>query len=69
MGDDTPIDETLFLIINNLCNLYQGINPIQIQTESYHDVIMLYADVRRMQIRESKPKKLKRYASDNAGWW
>ena len=71
MGDNTPTDEILFLIVNNLCSLYQGINPIQIQREPYVDVIDLFSDVRRMQIRDSKKDKkvIKRYASDDAGWW
>lgn len=71
-----PVDEMLFLIEHNLCQLYGGLTPFVVQCESYHNVIMLYADVRRMQIREDRKPKgkdgkkiIRRHASDNAGWW
>ena len=42
-----------------------------IESESFHDVISLYSDVRRMQIREERRKNqpIRRRASDDAGWW
>lgn len=53
--------------------MYQGLTPFVIECESYHKVIMLYADVRRMQIREDRQKNrkhvIRRRASDDAGWW
>lgn len=72
-GDNTPLYETLFLIINNLCVTYPGLNPLTLEDESFHRIISLYADVRQMQIREDgkkgKKKVIRRRASDNAGWW
>lgn len=47
-----------------------------IENEPFHDIITLYSDVRRMQIREGKSKDkgdkdrvIRRRASDDAGWW
>ncbi|MFQ9050050.1 MAG: hypothetical protein ACLR62_05810 [Coprococcus sp.] len=59
------------MIINNLCVLYPGLNPLTLTKTSYHDVLVMYADVRRMQIREAqtKDKPRRRRASDDAGWW
>lgn len=51
------LDETMFLIEHNLCTMYAGLTPFTIECETYHNVIMLYADVRRMQIREAKKEK------------
>lgn len=49
------------------------------QNQSFIDVIELYADLRRLQIRQEeeqekqktkkKPNIIRRRASDNAGWW
>jgi hypothetical protein len=60
-----------------LCKEYTGINPIQLQNESYDSVIDLYSDMRTMQIRAKKEqdrektgvKEIRRYASNDAGWW
>lgn len=64
----------MFLIEHNLCSMYAGLTPFVVECESYHKVIELYADVRRMQIREAKKTKngkrvIRRRASDDAGWW
>ena len=68
-----PLDETMFLIEHNLCTMYAGLTPFVIECESFHNVIELYADVRRMQIREERQKNrkhvIRRRASDDAGWW
>lgn len=42
-----------------------------VECESFYQVISLYSDVRRMQIRENKPKRnvIRKRASDDAGWW
>jgi hypothetical protein len=37
--------------------MYAGLTPFTLECETYHNVIMLYADVRRMQIREAKKEK------------
>ena len=46
---------------------------MHLEREPYKDVIALYADVRRMQIRteheSSGDRVIKRRASDDAGWW
>lgn len=49
------------------------------QNQSFIEVIELYADLRRLQIRQEeeqekqktikKPNIIRRRASDNAGWW
>lgn len=54
-------------------------DPIMMQNQSFTDVIELYADLRRLQIRQEeeqekqktkkKPNIIRRRASDNAGWW
>lgn len=67
----------LFQIVHNLCSIYPGLDPLSIQERSFHDVIELYADLRRMQINSEKEKKAnttpdgirKVRASDDAGWW
>lgn len=42
-----------------------------VERESFYKIISLYSDVRRMQIRENKPKSdvIRKRASDDAGWW
>lgn len=47
----------MFLIEHNLCTMYTGLTPFVVECETYHKVITLYADVRRMQIREAKHTK------------
>lgn len=52
-------------------------DPLMLQYASFFEVVELYADLRRMQIRqegaEQKPRKksnvIRRRASDDAGWW
>lgn len=60
----------LFLIEHNLCTTYGGLTPFVVESESYHNVINLYADVRRMQIREARQTKggkrvIRKPAGDN----
>ena len=65
----------MFLIVNNLCVTYHSINPFRVECEPFHDVISLYSDLRRMQIREENreektdKKVIRKRASDDAGWW
>lgn len=61
----------MFMMVHNLCSIYKGLTPFEVEEKSYGSIIALYADVRRMQIREEKPKKdvIRRRASDDAGWW
>lgn len=48
-----------------------SITPFEIEEKSFESVIDLYADLRRMQIRQENKegKPIRRRASDNAGWW
>lgn len=59
------------MIEHNLCQLYGGLTPIGLDNQSFKEVIELYADVRRMQIREKakENKPIRRRAADDAGWW
>lgn len=52
-GDDAPLSETLFQMGHNLCTIY-SISPFDIDGRRFSEVVELYADVRRMQIREEK---------------
>lgn len=56
---------------DNLCIRYNGLTPFEIEAKSFDSVIDLYADLRRMQIRQENKenKPIRRRASDNAGWW
>lgn len=61
---------------HNLSTMYPGLNPIIVERESFIAIIGLYADVRRMQIRETintptpgEPRVIRRRAADDAGWW
>ena len=71
-GEGAPLDELLFQMLHNLCTLYGG-SPMYLEREPYQDVIALYADVRRLQIRteheSSGDHVIRRRASDDAGWW
>lgn len=55
-----------------LCKEFPAFTPFAIDLEPYHRVIRLYADVRRLQIRESHdktntnaPTVIRRRAGDN----
>ena len=64
-------------MVHNLCSLYPALSPLTIECESFHNVIVLYCDVRRMQIRgesssnnkNADKKVVRKRASDDAGWW
>jgi hypothetical protein len=42
------------MVVHQLCKEYPALSPYQLEEKSFYDVIRLYADVRRMQIREKK---------------
>lgn len=52
-------------------------DPLLVQYASFFEVVELYADLRRMQIRQEqentgqkkKSNVIRRRASDDAGWW
>ena len=52
--DDTPFFESLFLIAHNLCKEYQALRPFEVDEQPYCEVIKLFAELRRAQIREKK---------------
>lgn len=75
-SSNTSFEQLLFQINYNLCKIFPAFTPFAIDCEKYHNVIMLYADVRREQIRqkrlENKRTKIvkgkrveRRRASDN----
>lgn len=58
------------------------LNPLELQKEAWDDVIELYTDVRKMQVREAEKKEKDawkenlrkqgyevRRATDDSGWW
>jgi len=52
-----------------LCKEFPAFTPFDIECEKYHKVVMLYANIRKMQIRENKkdvePNVIKRRAGDD----
>lgn len=44
----------LFNINYQLCKTYPAFNPFQIDAYKYHDVIMLYAETKRVTMEEQK---------------
>lgn len=52
--DDSPLHEVLFSIEYNLCKEFPALSPWEIDERSYHTVIRLYSDTRRIQIRDQK---------------
>lgn len=67
--DDSPLHEVLFDIEYNLCKEFPALSPWEIDDRSYHKVIRLYADTRRVQIHDqelSDPDRvIRRRAGDN----
>lgn len=62
-------------MVNNLCTVYNSLNPFCLQEKPFCEVVGLYKDVRRMQIRGEKSQRkegkkvIRKRASDDAGWW
>lgn len=44
----------LFLIIHQLSKEYPALSPYDLEKRSFHDVIRLYSDVRRVQIKTAE---------------
>lgn len=49
----------LFQINYNLCKEFPAFTPFEIGKSKYHEVILLYSDVRREQIRQEKEENRK----------
>ena len=58
--DDTPFHESLFNIVFGLCKEYPALSPYELEERSFYDVIALFADTRRVQIREDKHRRIER---------
>lgn len=59
-------------MVNNLCTTYQSLSPFEVQEKTFCEVVALYSDVRRMQIRAERKddkKVIRKRASDDSGWW
>lgn len=65
--DDTPLYETLFTLSYQLCKEFPAITPYDVDEQTYESVIELYADVRRMQLRETKQNDPNRVIRRPAG--
>lgn len=70
-GDPAPFSEQLFQLNYQLCKEFPAFTPLEIDCEKYHKVIMLYANVRKLQLRENKESQktnsniIRRPAGDN----
>lgn len=65
----SPFHEMLFIVEHQLCREFHALSPFDVENRPYHDVIKLYADVRKMQIdtaRRNDPNRvIRRPASDD----
>ena len=52
-----PVDEALFEMVFCLCKEYPALSPFEIDERRFVDVIDLFADTRRLQIRADKEKE------------
>ena len=48
----------LFVLESQLCEKYHALSPFDVEQRKYIEIIDLYADVRRMQMREEKVQKI-----------
>lgn len=64
-----PLHELLFAIEHSLCKEYPALTPFDIEKESYYKVMDLFADTRKLQIRDKKEtdptRTIRRPAGDN----
>ena len=57
----------LFNLEYNLCKEFPALSPFDIEVKTYHEVIKLYADMRRIQIHEKDLKDPNRVIRVRAG--
>lgn len=57
----------MFIISHQICKEYPALSPYDIDDRRFTDVIGLYKDVRRMQIREKKANDPNRIIRRKAG--
>lgn len=71
MGETPTMEEVMFDMTDGLCRYYQALSPFEVLKTSFVEVIELYADVRKKQIRDKRNEKFEDWvpASDSAGWW
>ena len=55
-----PVDEALFEMVFCLCKEYPALSPFEIDERRFVDVIDLFADTRRLQIRAEKERDFER---------
>ena len=67
MDDDTPLDETLFLIIFNLCKIFPSLDPFEIEDRPFGRVIELYSDTIKAKKRENAEANPNRVIRKKAG--
>lgn len=41
-------------MLYQLCKVFPALNPYELERQTFHEVVRLYADVRRVQIREQE---------------
>lgn len=61
------MSDILFTINHQLCKEYPALSPYDVDARAFVRVIDLYADVRRMQIREKKQNDPNRIIRRKAG--
>lgn len=59
--------ELLFEIMYTLCKEFQALTPYEVEDRAFVDVIKLFADTRRMQIRRKKESDPNRIIMRPAG--
>lgn len=52
--ESLSLSDLLFQVICNLCKEFTGLNPLSLAKEKFEDVMSLFCDVRRTQIRSKK---------------
>lgn len=55
-----PVDEGLFEMVFCLSKEYPALSPFDIEARRFVDIIDLFADTRRLQIREDKHRRIER---------
>lgn len=65
--DDTPLSESLFSLSFQLCKEFPALSPFEIDRKPFHDVIRLFSDMRRLQLRNKKIKDPNRIVKRQAG--
>ena len=62
-----PLSDLLFVIEYSLSKAFPAMHPLMIEDRTFFEIIDLYADMRRMQIREKKESDPNRIIRRPAG--